>query len=143
MPVLCSSRKPMRKTLVSGFPRALLSLSHAQKRRALGSRLHPKPLIRLPIILQAVLARPRVRGCTFLFVVGKCGPPQPLGWLVPMFCCCHHEDFIGALSFYGEHALAYPQPQFSDMISPETKASPTIFEKCGGKLAREGRGATP
>ena len=29
--VLCSSRKPMRKTPVSGFPRALLSLSHAQK----------------------------------------------------------------------------------------------------------------
>ena len=61
---------------------------------------------------------------------------------MPLFCCCHHEDFIGA-PFYREHALAYPQPQFSDMSGPETKASPTIFEKCGGKLAREGRDATP
>ena len=83
---------------------------------------HPKPLIRLRIILQAVLARPKVRGCTFLFVVGKCGPPQPLGWLVPMFSCCHHEGFIGAHSFYGEHALAYPQHRFSDTSGPETKA---------------------
>ena len=40
MRVLCSSRKPMRKKPVSGFPRALLSLSHARKRRALASRLH-------------------------------------------------------------------------------------------------------
>ena len=41
MRVLCSSRKPMRKTLaVPGFSRALLSFSHARKRRALGSRLH-------------------------------------------------------------------------------------------------------
>ena len=40
MRVLCSSRKPMRKTPVSGFPRALLSLSHARKRRALASRLY-------------------------------------------------------------------------------------------------------
>ena len=39
MCVLCSSRKPMRKTPVSGFPRALPSLSHARKRRALVSRL--------------------------------------------------------------------------------------------------------
>ena len=39
MRVLCSSRKTMRKTPVSGFPRALLSLSHARKRRALASRL--------------------------------------------------------------------------------------------------------
>ena len=39
MRVLCSSQKPMRKTPVSGFPRALLSLSHARKRRALASRL--------------------------------------------------------------------------------------------------------
>ena len=39
MRVLCSSRKPMRKTPVSGFPRALVSLSHARKRRALASRL--------------------------------------------------------------------------------------------------------
>ena len=39
MRVLCYSRKPMRKTPVSGFPRALLSLSHARKRRALASRL--------------------------------------------------------------------------------------------------------
>ena len=39
MRVLCSSRKPMRKTPVLGFPRALLSLSHARKRRALASRL--------------------------------------------------------------------------------------------------------
>ena len=39
MRVLCSSRKPMRKGPVSGFPRALLSLSHARKRRALASRL--------------------------------------------------------------------------------------------------------
>ena len=88
---------------------------------------HPKPLIRLPIILQAVLAWPRVRDCTFLFVVGKCSPPQHSGWLVPMFCCCHHEDFIGAHTFYGEHALAYPQPQLSDMSGPETKASPMSF----------------
>ena len=35
----CSSWKPMRRHLVSGFSKALLSLSHAQKRRALGSRL--------------------------------------------------------------------------------------------------------
>ena len=39
MRALCSSRKPMRKTPLSGFPRALLSLSHARKRRALASRL--------------------------------------------------------------------------------------------------------
>ena len=39
MRVLCSSRKPMRKTPVSGFPRALLSLGRARKRRALASRL--------------------------------------------------------------------------------------------------------
>ena len=39
MRVLCSSRKPMRKVPFSGFPRALLSLSHARKRRALGSKL--------------------------------------------------------------------------------------------------------
>ena len=31
----------------------------------------PKLLIRLLIILQAVLVQPRVRGCTFLFVVGN------------------------------------------------------------------------
>ena len=35
----CSSRKPMRRHFVSGFPRALLSISLAQKIRALGSRL--------------------------------------------------------------------------------------------------------
>ena len=34
----CSSRKPTRRHLVSGFPRALLCLSYAQKRGALGSR---------------------------------------------------------------------------------------------------------
>ena len=39
MRILCSSRKPMRKTPVSGFPRALRSLSHARKRRTLASRL--------------------------------------------------------------------------------------------------------
>ena len=38
MRVLCSSRKPMRKTPVSGFPRALLSLAVMCK-RALESRL--------------------------------------------------------------------------------------------------------
>ena len=38
MRVLCSSRKPMRKTLVSGFPRALLSLV-VMRKRALESRL--------------------------------------------------------------------------------------------------------
>ena len=90
-----------------------------------------------------MLVWPRVRGCTFLFVVGKCSPPQHSGWLVSMFCCCHHEDFIGARTFYGVHALAYPLPRFSDMSGPETKASPTIFEKCGGKLARKGRDTTP
>ena len=37
--ILCFSRKPMRNTPISGFPRAILSLSHAQKRRALESRL--------------------------------------------------------------------------------------------------------
>ena len=42
-----------------------------------------------------------------------------------------------------EHGLAYPQPQFSDMSGHETIASPTIFEKCGGKLAQEGRDSTP
>ena len=57
-------------------------------------------------------------------MVGKCSPPQPLGWLVPMFCL---EGFIGAHSFYGEHALAYPQPRFSDTSGPEIKASPTIL----------------
>ena len=40
-----------------------------------------------------------------------------------IICCCHHEDFIGACSFYGEHALAYTQPQFLDMSGPETKSS--------------------
>ena len=33
----------------------------------------------------AVLVWSRVKGCTFLFVVSKCGPPQPLDWLVLMF----------------------------------------------------------
>ena len=42
MRVLCSSRKPMRKTPVPGFPRALLSFIHGQKRRPLGSRLHER-----------------------------------------------------------------------------------------------------
>lgn len=50
---------------------------------------------------------------------------------------------VGAHTFYGVHALAYPLPRFSDMSGPETKASPTIFEKYGGKLAREGRDTTP
>ena len=36
-----------------------------------------------------------------------------------------------------------PQPQFLDMSGPETNASATIFEKCGGKLAWEGRDTTP
>ena len=40
-----------------------------------------------------------------------------------IICCCHHENFIGACSFYGEHALAYTQPQYLDMSGPETKAS--------------------
>ena len=35
----CSIRKPMRRHFVSGFPRTLLSISLAQKMRALGSRL--------------------------------------------------------------------------------------------------------
>ena len=74
---------------------------------------HPKPLIRLPIILQAALASPRVRGCTFLFVVDKCGLPQPLGW----WCPC---SLLSSREFYW------------------TKASHD-FEKCFGKLAREGR----
>ena len=39
MRVLCSLRKPMGKTPVLGFPRALFSISHAQKRRGLESRL--------------------------------------------------------------------------------------------------------
>ena len=104
---------------------------------------HPKPLIRVLIILQAVLVKPKGRGCTLLFVVDKSGPTQPSGWLVPLFCCCHHEDFAGAHTFYGEQTLAYPQPQFLDMSGRATKASPTIFEKCGGKLAWEGRDATP
>ena len=39
MHVLCSSRKPMRKTPVSGFPSALLSLVVMHK-RALDSRLY-------------------------------------------------------------------------------------------------------
>ena len=39
MRVLCSSQKPMRKTPVSRLNGALLSLSHARKRRALRSRL--------------------------------------------------------------------------------------------------------
>ena len=39
----CSSRKPMRRHFVSGFPRALLSLSYAQKRRTLGSRVLRSP----------------------------------------------------------------------------------------------------
>ena len=38
MRVLCFSRKPMRKTPVSGFPRALLSLT-VMRKRALESRL--------------------------------------------------------------------------------------------------------
>ena len=40
----------MRKTPVSGFPRALLSFSHVRERRALGSRLAD------PRGLEAVLA---------------------------------------------------------------------------------------
>ena len=35
----CSLQKPIKRHLVSGFPRALLSVSHGQKRRALGSKL--------------------------------------------------------------------------------------------------------
>ena len=50
----------------------------------------------LPSFYKAVFTWPRVRGCTFLFVVSKCDPPQPLGWLVPMPFCCHHKAFIGA-----------------------------------------------
>ena len=46
----CSSRKPIRSHFVSGFPRALLSLSHAQKRRALAHMrtcMYSHPLSRL------------------------------------------------------------------------------------------------
>lgn len=60
-----------------------------------------------------------------------------------MFSCYHHEGIIAASSFYGEHALAYPQPQFSDKSGPETKASPTILRNVVEKLAWEGRDATP
>ena len=71
-----------------------LSYSYCLHSKSLPS---PKLLIRLPIILETVLVQPKVRDCTFLFVVGKCGPPQPLGWLVPMFSCCHHhEDLMDA-----------------------------------------------
>ena len=42
----------------------------------------------------------------------------------------------------GSMPLLTPQPQFSDTSGPETKASHD-FEKCGEKLAREGRDATP
>ena len=61
---------------------------------------------------QCLHARPGVRGCTFLFVVGNYGSPQPLGWLVPLFCSCHHEDFIGAHSFTGGTPLLTPNLSF-------------------------------
>ena len=47
--VLRSSRKPMRKTPVSGFPRALPSLSHTRKRKALASRLFHFKLVVLRV----------------------------------------------------------------------------------------------
>ena len=50
---------------------------------------HPKSPVRLPIIMQATLARPLVRVCTFMFKEGRCRPPQPLGWLVPIYCDFH------------------------------------------------------
>ena len=60
-----------------------------------------------------------------------------------MFSCYHHEGFIGASSFYGEHAFAYTQPRPLDKSGPETKASPTILRNVVEKLAWEGRDATP
>ena len=112
-PQLASSTLHTQKP--RSLPRSTLLLGDNTHSSSSSSVLHthPKPLIRLPVIPQAVLARPGGRGCTFLFVVGKCGPPQTSGWVVPMCCFCHHEDFIGALSSYGEHALAYAEPQFS------------------------------
>jgi len=88
---------------------------------------HPKPLIRLPIILQAVLARPRLRVCTFLFVVGKCGPPQPLAWLVPIFCSCHHEDFIEAHSFMDSMPLLTPNLSFRTQVVPRLTLLPRFL----------------
>ena len=56
--------------------------------------------------------RGRGSDCTFLFVVGKCGAPQPLGSLVPFFCSYQHEDFIEAHSFVGSMALLIPNLSF-------------------------------
>ena len=88
MRVLCSSRKPMRKTPVSGFPRALLSLSHAQKRRALGSRL--TTAVDGSTILESKLPECSFRDAVFSFssCLKKSGPICTYG---DKFTCdnCH------------------------------------------------------
>ena len=76
---------------------------------------------------QCLYARPWVRGCTFLFVVGNYGSPQPLGWLVPLFCSCHHEDFIGAHSFTGSMPLLTPNLSFRIWVVPGLKPLPRFL----------------
>ena len=102
---------------------------------------HPEPLIRPPVIRQAVLARHRVRDYNFLFVVGSCRPRQPTGWLVPTLGTTH-EDLL-VRNFYWEHGLAYPKPPFTDMSGPETEASLTISVMWWKTSSGKGRGAAP
>ena len=44
-------------------------------------------------------------------------------------------------SFYGEHALAYPNHKFKTCGGPEAFTSTTVFDKCGGRTScgRAGR----
>ena len=44
--------------------------------------------------------------------------------------------------FYREHALAYPQPQFTDLWQSRGHNLYHNIKKCGGKPAQDGRNAT-
>ena len=101
--LLADNTHPSSSSSVSHTP---LYLSHSY---SLYSKSLPSPQ---SFCQQCLHARPGVRGCTFLFVVGNYGSPQPLGWLVPLFCSCHHEDFIGAHSFTGSMPLLTPNLSF-------------------------------
>ena len=71
------------------------------------STREPKAPIRPPVILQAMRARSRMRGSSFRFMVGRCHPPLPPGWLAPTIIACY-DDF-GARCFTGSMPLLTPK----------------------------------
>ena len=90
MRVLCSSRKPMRKTPVSGFPRALLSLSHARKRRALASRLALSSF-KLSLELKGTETSQVLKFPKSEILAGDCAK----GATIPCFLCGKGQKILG------------------------------------------------